>query len=268
MRITNKISSSPKAQMESCSGPSPCRDLRYALTISFLLRSMVLCGALLSASQLFGSTIPPAATPCGTTTLDNLIADGEVGCSLGGVFDANSFTFSASAGAPLAAGNIAVTPTVTTLGGTVVDIDFNFSGNFSNNTGGPLEYAFGYILDPLSPVILGSSIALDPGGVLTENICAGGVFSGPSCLPGTAFSTTLVATGLLPSSSTAFPSAVNVVDYQLRLDLQPGDSAGGFDSGSITGLAAAKPTPEPSSIFLLASGLLGLCSFRKRHPSS
>lgn len=267
MRITNKISSSPKAQMESCSGPSTCRDLRYALTISFLLRSMVLCGALLSASQLFGSTIPPAATPCGTTTLDNLIADGEVGCSLGGVFDANSFTFSAGAGAPLSASNITVTPTVTVIGGVVVAIDFSFSGNFSNASATLQDYSIGYILDPPKPVILGSSIGLDPSGVLTENICAGGVFSGSSCLPGTAFTSTLVATGLLPSSSTAFPSAVNIVDYQLSLDLQPGDSAGGFDSGSVTGLAASTPAPEPSSIFLLASGLLGLSSFRKRRPS-
>jgi hypothetical protein len=109
------------------------------------------------------------------------------------------------------------------------------------------------------------SIGLDPSGVLTENICAGVVFSGSNCA---AFRSILVATGTIPSSSTIFPSAVNIVDYQLSLDLQPGDSASGFDSGSVTGLAAATPTPEPSSIFLLASGLLGLCSFRKRQPSS
>lgn len=265
MRRTNKIYSSAKSQTGSCSDARPGGNLRTVLRLSLLLRGMVLCGVLLGASQLFASTVPVGALPCGTTTLDNFVADGATGCSLGGVFDANSFTFSASAGAPLAASDITVTPTVTTFGGTIVDINFNFSGDFSNNTAGPLEYTFGYILDPLSPVITGSAISLDPGGVLTENICAGGVFSGSSC---TDFRATLVATGFLPNSSTGFPSAVNIVDYQLSLVLQPGDSAGGFDSGSITGLTVPTPTPEPSSIFLLTSGLLGLCSFRKRQPST
>jgi hypothetical protein len=268
MRRTNKISSSAKSQTGSCSDPRPGGNLRSGLRLSLLLRGMVLCGVLLGSSQLFASTVPAGALPCGTTTLDNLIADGATGCSLGGVFDANSFTFSAGAGAPIAASNITVTPTVTTVGGTIVDLNFNFSGDFSDNTGGPLEYAFGYILDPLSPVILGSSIALDPSGVLTENICAGGMFSGSICLPNTAFTAVLVASGPLPNASISFPSAVNIVDYQLILDLQPGDSAGGFDSASVTGLASPTPTPEPSSIFLLTSGLLGLCSFRKRQPST
>jgi hypothetical protein len=269
MRMTNKIYSSAKAQMESCPDSSPRRHARYVLNISLLLRSMVLCGALLSASQLFATSINPLATPCAiTTTLDVLVADGSVGCTLGGVFDANSFTFSASAGAPLLASDITVTPSVITLGGVIVSIDFNFSGRFSNPNASGLEYAVGYTLDPPSPVILGASVTLDPSGTLTENICAGGAFSGSSCLPGSAFQSVLVATGPLPNASTAFPSAVTTVDYQLKLDLAPGDSANGFDSASVTGLAAGTPTPEPSSIFLLASGLLGLRSFRKRQPSS
>jgi hypothetical protein len=173
------------------------------------------CPLLLAAAQLFASTIPPAATPCSSQTLDNYVALGEIGCSLGGVFDANSFTFSASGGAPLTASGITVTPTVTINGGTVVNIDFNFSGNFSNSTGSPIAYTLDYILDPASPVINGASLGLDPGGVVTENICAGGVFVSSSCTPPGAFFDVLVATGSVTTSSTAFPSGVSLVDYQL-----------------------------------------------------
>ena len=226
---------------------------------------LIVFGVFLGAAQLFGTVIPPGATPCGTSSLDAYVALGEIGCSLGGVFDSNTFTFTASAGAPLSASDITVTPTVTTVGGTIIDINFNFSGDFSNHTSGPIEYTFDYILDPRPPVINGSSISLDPSGVLTENICAGGVFNGSTCLPDTAFTSILVATGSLPNASTAFPTGVSIVDYHIVLDLQPGDSAGGFDSGSVTGLGAGDTTvPEPGAGPLASAGLIGLLAFGAR----
>jgi hypothetical protein len=230
------------------------------------IRGLIAFGVLLGASQLFGTVIPPAALPCATSTLDNYVSLGEVGCSLGGVFDANGFEFT---GAPLAASDITVTPTVTSLGGNIVLIDFNISGNFTNTTSGPITYTFDYILDPLRPpVINGSSIGLDPSGVLTENLCAGGVFTGSAC-PETAFFAPLVANADLMSpiltASTGFPMAVSIVDYHIVLELQPGDSAGGFDSKSITGLGAGSSTvPEPGAGSLATAGLLGLLAFRSR----
>ena len=230
------------------------------------MRGLFAFGVLFGASQLFGTTIPEGALPCAATTLDNYVSLGATGCTLGGVFDASSFAFTASAGAPLAAGDISVTPTVTTLSGTIVLIDFNFSGAFTNPTSGPIEYTFDYILDPLRPpVINGSSVSLDPSGVLTENICAGGTFSDSTCVPDTAFNSILVATGALPTASTAFPTSVSIVDYHIVLDLQPGDSAGGFDSSSVTGLGAGSPNvPEPGAGSLATAGLLGLLAFRSR----
>lgn len=227
---------------------------------------LIAFGAFLGASQLFGTTIPPGATPCGANTFDAYVALGEIGCSLGGVFDASAFQFTASAGAPLGAGDITVTPTVTTdLNGTVVLIDFNISGNFSNNTSGPIEYTIDYILDPARPTLNGASIALDPSGVLTDNICSGGVFNGVTCLPNTAFTSVLVATGALPNASTAFPLGVSIVDYHIVLDLQPGDSAGGFDSGTITGLGEEESTvPEPGAGPFASAGLIGLLAFGSR----
>jgi hypothetical protein len=221
-------------------------------------------GIFLSFSPLLGDVVPPAALPCGTQTLDSYVSLGNVGCSLGGVFDANSFTFSASAGAPLTANDIAVTPTVTIVGGTIVDINFNFSGNFSNGTAGPIDYAVDYILDPPTPVINGASLGLDPSGVLTENICAGGVFVSSVCEPsGGTFFDVLVATGGIPTDSTAFPSSVHTVSYKLVLTLQPSDSAGGFESGSVTGLQTS-PIPEPRGGYLLLAVLLAVVARRFR----
>jgi hypothetical protein len=184
--------------------------------------------------------------------------------TLGGQFTASNFSFTASAGAPLSASQITVTPNVTTVGGVAVLVDLNFAADFNNTTGSPIDYSIDYTLDPLAPVINGATIGLDPGGVLTEQICAGGVFSGSTCTPGTAFGSTLVATTLLPNSSTAFPTSVSTVDYQLLLDLPPGMSAGGFDSGSVTGLGETAPVPEPSSALLAGCGSLGLLALRSR----
>ena len=220
---------------------------------------------MLGGSHLFGTTIPPAATPCTNQTLDQYVSLGVGGCSLGGVFDANSFTFSTSGG-PLGAADITITPTVMIVGGTVVNINFNFSGDFSNNTSGPITYTIDYILDPRPPVINGASLALDPSGVLTEDICAGGIFISSVCQPpGTSFFDVLVATGAITTASTAFPSSVSTVEYHLVLTLQPGDSAGGFDSGSVTGLGAGgNDVPEPISGSLTTAGLVGLLAFRSR----
>jgi len=229
---------------------------------------VLVCGVLFGVSPVFGTTIPPAAVPCTSTTLDAYVASGEIGCSLGGEFDASTFTFSASAGAPLAESNITVTPTVTSVGGVIVAINFNFSGNFSNSSPGPVTYTLNYILDPSRPVILGAGIGLDPSGVLTEQICAGGAFVGSTCSGSGTFFDVLVATGAIQTASTAFPNGVNIVDYQINLTLQPGDSAGGFDSESITGLGGTtNKVPEPSSMYLLASGLFGFIPLLKRSRS-
>jgi hypothetical protein len=224
---------------------------------------LIAFGILFGASQLFGTTINPGELPCGTSTLDGYTAN-ATGCTLGGEFSVSSFTFTASAGAPLSASDITVTPTVTTVSGTIINIDFNFSGDFSNPTANPIEYTFDYILDPRPPVINGSSISLDPSGVLTESICAGGTFSGANCIPASAFKSVLVATGELPNASTAFPMGVSMVEYHIVLDLQPGDSAGGFDSGSVTGLGAETGIPEPGAGGLAAAGLIALLAFGSR----
>ena len=226
------------------------------------IRGLIAFGVLLGASQLFGTVIPPAALPCPTSTLDNYISLGEVGCSLGGVFDANGFQFTASAGAPLGSSDITVTPSVTTLSGTVIFVDLHFTGDFTNTTANTIDYTFDYILDPRPPVINGASIGLDPGGTLTENICAGNVFVGNACA-GSSF--TLIATTIIPTGVTAFGSGVSIVDYQIDLKLPPGASAGGFDSGSFTGLGEGSSTvPEPSAGSLATAGLLGILAFRSR----
>src|SRR5574340_764945 len=156
---------------------------------------MVVLGVIFGL-PLLGDVVPAAATPCATQQLDNYGSLGAIGCSLGGVFDANSFTFSTSGGS-LAASDIIVTPTVTIVAGTVVNIDFNFSGDFSNNTSSPITYTIDYVLDPATPVIIGASIGLDPNGVLAEKICAGGAFVSSACQPPSAVLDILVATGAI-----------------------------------------------------------------------
>lgn len=227
---------------------------------------LALCCGFLCLSQLFGAGINPSAAPCPSSFRLSAFIGSSVGCNLGGEFNVSEFDFTASAGAPLNALDITVTPSVTTVSGNIIMIDLNFSttGGFTNAGEAPIQYTFDYIIDPRPPVIQGASISLDPGGMLTENICAGGVFSGSLCTPSGAFNSTLVATTLLPNASTAFPASVSTVDYHIVLDLPAGASAGGFDSGSITGLGDATDAPEPSSTLLAGSGLLGLLGFCSR----
>lgn len=159
----------------------------------------------------------------------------------------------------------------------MVFVDFNFSGDFTNSGANDITYTFDYTLDPAQPVINGASLSLDPGGLLTENICAGGIYtsqiSGFTCAPAgpiTPFPTSLFVNDIpptpQPSASTSFspPNSFHLVDYHLILDLPPGASAGSFDSGTVTALGPNTGVPEPASIIPAAAGLLGVLGFRSR----
>jgi hypothetical protein len=136
---------------------------------------------------------------------------------------------------------------------------FMFMGNFTVQAGQNATYVLSYFIDP-PPIIHGEQLDLDPMGsvMLVEDLC---VTAFP-CAGGNSLGKLITDNSNPPTSlhaSTAL-APTNALGIQNTLTLNGG--TGGANSQGFNNVTFINP--EPSTILLAASGLLGLLAFRSR----
>jgi len=207
---------------------------------------------LLVALGLAMCSVAKADSACTTATLSTYLAAG-FSCTLDGLtFSSFSASFNQSGGAanPGAAG-ITITPT---LAGLV----FDFTGGWVVSSGQTLDTIVRFTIDSASPIISDLSLTLvaagcsGPGAVgLTENAASVGASLFTSCTNGSVDLTTHTATFSPVSSLTV------VKDLTL--------SGGTTGSASVSEFTnAVSDVPEPGTLALFGTGLLGLASLIRR----
>jgi PEP-CTERM motif len=135
------------------------------------------------------------------------------------------------------------------------EVGFIFTGNFAVPTGQNATYVLSYFIDP-PPIIHGEQLDLDPFGsvMLVEDLC---VTAFP-CAGGNSLGNLTTTTGNTMASTGL--ANLNALGIQNTLTLTGG--AGGANSQGFDNVTFINP--EPSTILLAASGLLGLLAFRSR----
>jgi hypothetical protein len=135
------------------------------------------------------------------------------------------------------------------------EVGFLLMGNFTVQAGQNATYVLSYFIDP-PPIIHGEQLDLDPMGsvMLVEDLC---VTAFP-CAGGNSLGKLTATTGNTMASTGL--GNLNALGIQNTLTLTGGATGAnsqGFDNVTFV-------NPEPSTILLAASGLLGLLAFRSR----
>ncbi len=217
------------------------------------------------------SSVALAAPVCVTQSLSDYMALAD-GCTVGANTFSN-FTFSNSnwagdatwSAARLSSSQITVTPSVTVYDG-VTAVVFTFSGPFLLPSGsGMHEYDVNYNLLAAgnwlsgNDLLIGAAVGAAPTSVtLNEDKCVDGTFTGESC-SGTVYS--LAADGAGGTADVIFTSKGTALEVHNKFILVGiGEGAKGVES-----FANSFEIPEPLSLILVGSGLLGLGLLRRRY---
>jgi hypothetical protein len=215
-------------------------------------------------------TISPLSATCTATTLNNYIALGATGCSLGHVvFFGFAFTVVASGGGivPASASDVTVTPVV---------IDEHYNLNFSSTrftaSGNEfVTYLLGYTVDPHPIITFADELQVEspifPGLVsVTTELCLNAPFT-PSCT-GNPAAAIVFDNGINAQllDSVVFPPIppANVLGVRNNISLQANGSSADFSSfTNSVGFVA-----EPSDKLLTGLGVLALfwCFRRRLRP--
>jgi hypothetical protein len=233
-----------------------------------LIAGMLVC----LVPPVLADTISPLPATCTPTTLNNYIALGATGCSLGHVaFFGFVFTVVAFGGgiAPASASDVTVTPTV---------IDEHYSLNFFSTrfaaTGSEfVTYLLAYTVDPHPIITFSDELQVEspkfPGLVsVTTDLCLNAPFT-PSCL-GSPAAVMVFDNGISAQflDSVVFPPIPpgNLLGIRNNVSLQANGSSADFSSlTNSVGFVV-----EPTDTLLTGSGLLGLlwCFARRLRPES
>jgi hypothetical protein len=212
-------------------------------------RRTVLVGLVLFCA--LGGTAAFAAPMCQSGTLASYLGAGFTCTEDNGILSFKDFAYTPPEGG-LSAAQITVSPL--DMPGSV---GFLFTGSFASINGTSTAYVFSYFIDP-PPIIHGEQMDLDPMAsvILQLDLCS--TPFNPGC-GGTPLGTLTADNSNPPSSLKASTQLANTNALGVRntLTLTGAGTSQGFDN--ITSI-----TPEPSSILLAASGLLGLLAFRWR----
>jgi hypothetical protein len=201
-----------------------------------------------------GGTAAFAAQVCGNASLSTYLASDFTCTQDNGVLTFKSFVFN---GAPNGLTSDQINVGLLDVGPGAVG--FVFSGNFVVSAGQNAQYVISYFIDPVPPIIHGEELDLDPMGsvMIVEDLCA----TAFPC-PGNSLGKLVATTGNTTASNTI--GNTNALGIQNTLTLT--GSTGGANSQGFKNLTfiSTVSSPEPSSILLAASGLLGLLAFRSR----
>jgi hypothetical protein len=137
-------------------------------------------------------------------------------------------------------------------------VGFLIMGSFTADIGKSATYVFSYFVDP-PPIIHGEQVTLDPFGdvTLVTDLC----ITPFPCAPGNSLGT-LTATTANPMAMGTFPQDQPALGVRNTLTLIGGNI--GANSAGFDNVTLLTSMPEPSTILLGGSGLLGLLAFRWR----
>ncbi len=201
------------------------------------------------------SSVALAAPVCVTQSLSDYMALPD-GCTVGAntfsnfAFSSSAFTFT-----PLTSGQITVTPSVGTFDGHTA-IVFTFSGPFTVPDGnGYTQYFINYSVQAAQAWLVGGNLEIGPGveGFSAPNTVTLNQINGVSPL-GT--------NGLGGIDEVAFDPSVSSLAVENTFFVQ-GLAGGG--AKSVSSFANSFEVPEPLSLILVGSGLLGLGLLRRRY---
>ena len=217
---------------------------------------------------LLGTSVIVLAGPCSTTTLDNYLASG-FSCGIDDKTFSN-FMYSGTSNPPgfgLPAGSVAVSP-ITSPGNPGLQFS---AGWFASTSSGILEedslLQYAVNVNPGGSLI--TDVSLSIGGVgfmgtgaviVDETVCLGAML--PACSGGTVKTLSVFdsSSGSQLFNSISF-AGVSEVDVQKDISVEAGTN-GNATLSLVTNQFSE--VPEPSSIMLFGSGILGLATVLRR----
>jgi PEP-CTERM motif len=233
------------------------------------MRRVFLAGVLVVAIPAFAS----AAPLCITSSLQEYVNLGAGGCSIGGA------TFSDFSSGPslfpgateIAAADIVVTPAAL-LAGALLDFGLVASAGAGEIIGVLIGYSVSSPVFNVATLAMTGSDATSDGVVTAvQDLCLGGTFLGadPTTCSGTLQSLIVLEDELGPIGPETQPFLLASSFFDVFVDITI--DGGTFGSAQLEGTVRNQYTgdqviPEPTSLLLIGTGLVGLVSRRLRRP--